>query len=164
MDREGADFLLQKTATTAARVRGRRFRKGQSGNPKGRPRGSLNRGTRAAALLLDGEAELLARKAVELALAGDAGALRLCLDRIVAPRREQPCSLALPEIRNPGDIGDAMAALIAAAARGEIPTGEALSFSQTIDTYLRAIDASDFDRRLRKLEEMDAANNPHRKY
>jgi hypothetical protein len=44
----------------------------------------------------------LARKAVEMALAGDAAALRLCLDRIVAPRRAQPCSLDLPEIRNAG--------------------------------------------------------------
>jgi hypothetical protein len=51
-----------------------------------------------------------------------------------------------------------------AATRGQITAGEALSFSQTIDTYLRAIDASDFDRRLRQLEEMDAADNPYRKY
>ena len=102
----------------------RPFRKGQSGNPKSRPRGSTNRRTHAAAILLDGAAELLARKAVEMALAGDAAALRLCLDRIVAPRREQPCSLDLPEIRNAGDIGDAMAAL---------------SFSQTIETSIRAV-------------------------
>jgi hypothetical protein len=38
-------------------------------------------------LLLDGEAEALTRKAVELALDGDASALRLCLDRVVGPRR-----------------------------------------------------------------------------
>jgi hypothetical protein len=120
----------------------------------------INRGTHAAAILLDGKAELLARKAVELALADDAAALRLCLDRIVAPRREQPCSLDLPEIRNPGDIGDAMAALISAAARGEITASEALSFSQTIDTYLRAIETSEFDRRLRKLEGMAAQRVP----
>jgi hypothetical protein len=155
MDGEGADLSLQKTATTAGRVRGRPFRKGQSGNPQGRPRGLTNRGTRAAALLLDGEAELLARKAVELALAGDAAALRLCLERIVAPRREQPCSLDLPEIHNAGDVGNAMAALIGAAARGEITASEALSFSQTIETYIRVAETSEFERRMRKLEEMD---------
>ena len=32
--------------------------------------------------LLDGEAETLTRKAIELATAGDMQALRLCLDRI----------------------------------------------------------------------------------
>jgi Family of unknown function (DUF5681) len=164
MDREVADLCLQKTATSAGRVRGRPFRKGQSGNPKGRPRGSTNRGTHAAAILLDGEAELLARKAVEMALAGDAAALRLCLDRIVAPRREQPCSLDLPEIRNAGDTGNAMAALIGAAARGQITASEALAFSRTIETYIRAVETAEFERRLRKLEEIDAAENARSGY
>ena len=78
------DISLQKTAKTAKRIRGRPFPKGQSGNPAGRPRGSSNRAMRAAELLLDGEAAALTRKAVELALAGNQAALRLCLDRTVA--------------------------------------------------------------------------------
>src|ERR1700750_199372 len=97
------DISLQKTAETAKRVRGRPFPKGQSGNPAGRPRGSSNRATRAAELLLDGEATALTRKAVEMALAGDAAALRLCLDRTVAPRRERSVDLALPPINNSND-------------------------------------------------------------
>jgi hypothetical protein len=67
------DISLQKTAKAARRGRARRFQKGQSGNPVGRPRGSTNRAARAAELLLDGEAEALTRKAIELALAGDTG-------------------------------------------------------------------------------------------
>jgi hypothetical protein len=98
------DISLQKTAKTAKRGRGRPFAKGQSGNPGGRPRGSTNRATRAAELLLDGEAAALTRKAVELALAGDPAALRLCLDRTVAPRRERSVELALPPIRSAADI------------------------------------------------------------
>ena len=74
---------LQEIPTATKRVRGRPFAKGQSGNPAGWPRGSMNRSTRAAQLLLDGEATALSRKAVELALAGDPTALRLCLDRTV---------------------------------------------------------------------------------
>jgi hypothetical protein len=69
------------------RPRGRPFAKGQSGNPAGRRRGCRNKATRAAEAYLDGEAETLARKAVELALAGNALALRLCLERTIAPRR-----------------------------------------------------------------------------
>jgi len=40
--------------------------------------------------LLDSEAEALTGKAVELALAGDPIALRLWLNRILAPRRARP--------------------------------------------------------------------------
>ena len=65
----------------------RLFRKGRSGNPAGRPPGSRNRATIAAEALLEGEAQALTRKAIELALAGDTTALRLCLERIVPQRK-----------------------------------------------------------------------------
>ncbi len=161
MDGDFADNSLQITAKTAkcGRPRGRPFVKGQSGNPAGRPRGRVNRGTRAAAVLLDGEAENLARKAVEMALDGDPAALRLCLDRTVAPRREQPVMLDLPPISGASDIAGAMAALLAAAARGRITAGEAYALSQTVETYLRAIETSDFDRRLTDLEQTRAADH-----
>ncbi len=47
------------------------FKPGQSGNPHGRPRGARNRATVAAEELLDGEADALTRKAIELAKQGD---------------------------------------------------------------------------------------------
>jgi hypothetical protein len=82
-------------------VRGRLFEKGRSGNPAGRRRGSRDRATLAAIVLLEGEAEPLTRKAVELALDGDPVALRLCTERIQAPCRERPVKLALPPIESP---------------------------------------------------------------
>jgi len=88
-----SDGGLQITGDTGARDGRGRFRKGKSGNPAGRPPGSVNRSTRAAIQLLDGEAEALTRKAIELALAGDPMALRLCLDRIVGVRRGRPVEL-----------------------------------------------------------------------
>src|SRR5204863_253717 len=91
------------------RPRGRPFAKGQSGNPAGRRRGCRNKATRAAEAYLDGEAETLARKAVELALAGNPLAMRLCLERTVAPRRERPEPVALPSLRNTADLAPAMA-------------------------------------------------------
>ena len=151
------DFPLQKTAKTARRGRGRPFPKGESGNPTGRPRGSSNRATRAAELLLDGEATALSRKAVELALAGDAAALRLCLDRTVAPRRERAVELALPPIRSADDILAAIKVVSGAVGRGAITPREGFTLSQMIETFLRAIDASDFENRLRQLEEDQAA-------
>src|SRR5690348_15838512 len=75
-----------------------RFRKGRSGNPRGRAAGTRNKATQAAEQLLEGEAEALTRRAVELALEGEAGALRLCLERIIPPRRARPVKLGVPAV------------------------------------------------------------------
>ena len=45
-----------------------------------------------------------------------------------------------------------------AVGRGGITPGEGFALSQMIEGFLRAIDASDFDNRLRQLEEAQAAN------
>jgi len=58
---------------------GGRFQKGRSGNPNGRPKGSRNKTTVIAQALLEGEAEALVRKVVQLALEGDLTCLRICL-------------------------------------------------------------------------------------
>ena len=62
-----------------------KFKSGQSGNPSGRPKGALNKATLATQALLDGEAEALTRKVVELAKEGNLAALRLCLERLLPP-------------------------------------------------------------------------------
>ena len=71
--------------------------------------GARHKATVAAEALLDGEAEALTRKAVEMALAGDGAALRLCLDRIIPPRRERPVRFNMPVMQSPGDAVAAMA-------------------------------------------------------
>jgi hypothetical protein len=134
---------LQKTGETGkTRDGGGRFRKGRSGNPAGRPRGSANSATLAAVLLLDGEAEALTRKAVELPLTGDPVALRLCLDRIVGVRRGRPVELALPPITRIADLAAAMASVATAAAQGTITPEEALALSQMVDTFARTLEAT----------------------
>ena len=78
---------------STGRLQDGRFRPGVSGNPAGRLRGTKNRATKAAEELLEGEAEALTRKAVELALAGDTVALRLCLERLLPPRKSRRVTL-----------------------------------------------------------------------
>lgn len=144
------------TETPPRKARGRPFAKGKSGNPAGRQPGSRNRASLAAEALLDGEAEMLTRRAVELAVAGDPTALKLCLDRILAPRRERAVRFSLPPIDSAADIARAMGAVAAAVAKGALTPGEADAFAHIVDTFVRAIETSDFDRRLQALE-ADAA-------
>ena len=62
--------------------------KGQSGNPAGRPKGAKNKTTLAAESLLKDHAEEITQKVIELALAGDLIALKMCLDRVLpVPRK-----------------------------------------------------------------------------
>jgi len=128
------------------------FKKGRSGNPAGRRPGSRNRATVIAEELLDCEVRALTRKVLEMALNGDGAAMKLCLDRIIGPRRERPVRFALPPIAGAADLAAAMAAITGAVSRGELTSGEAYELSQTVETHLRALDAADFERRLQQLE------------
>ena len=87
------------------------FQKGVSGNPRGRPMGSRNNATLACEALLAGQAEALTQKAVEMALAGDTVALKLCLERIYPTRRDRAVRFPLPPITSARDAADIAAAV-----------------------------------------------------
>jgi hypothetical protein len=92
-----------------------------------------------------------------MALGGDTVALRLCLERILPPRRERSAHFALPELRSPADAAAAIAAIAAAVADGDLTPSEAGELAKLVDTYVRTPEASDFDRRLRAVEAIDSA-------
>jgi hypothetical protein len=48
-------------------------------------------------------------------------------------------------------------AAITTAARGAITPGEAAELARVVEIFVRAVEASDFDRRLRQLEDARAA-------
>jgi hypothetical protein len=110
-----------------------RFQKGQSGNPAGRPRGSRNTATLAAEAILDGEAEALTRKAIEMALGGDTVALKLCLDRIYPARKDRAVTFALPPITSARDAADIAAAIAEAVAAGHLSPSEAAELGKVIE-------------------------------
>jgi hypothetical protein len=129
---------------------GRQSRPGtfQRGNP-GRPKGARNKATLAAMALLEGEAEALARKAVELALAGDTVALRLVLDRLLP--RERAVRIALP-MRSPRDLDRATGAIQSALAQGRVTVAEAGAMAQLVEARRRVLETTELERRLAALE------------
>jgi uncharacterized protein DUF5681 len=146
------DDLMEEQQKQPARGRGRPFAKGQSGNPAGRPRGTRNRATLAMQVLIDGEAQALTRKAVELALEGNTTALRMCLDRIAPPRRERVAPLKLPPVRDAADFAATMTAIMAAAGEGAISPDEGSRLAKLVEIFLRSVETRDFERRLQLLE------------
>jgi hypothetical protein len=132
------------------------FEPGQSGNPAGKAKGTRNKVTLAIEALLDGEAEALTRKAIELAKGGDLAALRLCLDRLAPPRKDRLVMFELPTITCAADAVKASAALVTAVAIGDLTPAEAGELGKLIEAYVRALEATDFAARLENLER---ANN-----
>ena len=131
----------------------KRFKPGQSGNPSGRRPGSRNRASLAAEMLLEGETEALTRTAIDLALAGDTAALKMCLDRIAPPRKDAPVTIALPVLTGPETALAGVARAIEAAAAGEITPSEAGALVALLESYRRAYETHEIEKRLAALEE-----------
>ena len=114
------------------------FQKGQSGNPAGRPAGSRNNATLACEALLEGQAEALTQKAVDMALAGDPVALRICLERICPVRKDRAVRFPLPPITSARDAADIAAAIAQAVAAGQLTPSEAAEIGKVIEIYVKA--------------------------
>ncbi len=126
-----------------------RFGAGNSG----KPRGTRHRTTTAVEELLDGEAEGLTRKAVEMALSGDTVAMRLCLDRIAPVRRDRPVTFDIPRLNTVDDIASAGRSLMLRVSEGEISPAEAGDVMKLLEGLAKTIEVAELERRLRVLEE-----------
>ncbi|MEO6782540.1 MAG: hypothetical protein ABI196_16820 [Bradyrhizobium sp.] len=81
-------------------------------------------------------------------------ALRLCLDRILPPRRDRPVSFPLPPISSAQDAAATVSAVLAAVAAGEITPADAGEISKLIETYVRAFETAALAERVERLERM----------
>jgi hypothetical protein len=122
------------------------------GNP-GRPKGCRNRATLAALALLEGEAEALTRRCVEMALAGDATAMRLCLDRLLPKGR--PVRLDLP-LRTLEDLDRATDVISGALAEGAVTVDEVGALAGLVEARRRLLETTELERRLAALEQQQA--------
>jgi hypothetical protein len=121
------------------------------GNP-GKPKGTRHKATRAALALLDGEAETLTRKAVEIALKGDTTALRLCLERIAPPRKDAPVQFDLPPMQSAADAAKAAGAVLDAVALGDLTPTEGAHIMALVEAYRRTLETTELEARVVALE------------
>jgi Family of unknown function (DUF5681) len=128
------------------------FKPGRSGNPNGRPQGSRHKASIAIDALLEGEAENITRKAVEMALSGDGPAMRLCMERLAPPRRDRLVPFEMPKLDSAADAKAAAAAIVSAVANGNLTPSEAAELSKLLDNFTRVLEATNFQARLEALE------------
>ena len=140
--------------TTSPKNNGRnsagRFTKGNKLG--GKKIGSRHRVTLAIEALFESEHERLSRKAVDLALEGDTTALRLCMERLVPPRKDRPISIRLPEVRSAKGSLEASNGVLTAVFLGEITPDEGTRIIALLDAHRRLIEVADLETRIERLE------------
>ena len=124
-----------------------KFKKGQSGNPKGRTPGSGEVAKLRAELAqhLPAAIEALVKKIHK----GDVAAIRVYLDRVLPPLKavDRPVSLPLPEgLAAQGQV------VIEALGRGDITPDEATGIMQAVAAQARVVEVDELERRVAALE------------
>ena len=114
-----------ETESASTQPKRGKFEPGQSGNPKGRPKGSRNKSTLAREKIEQGIAAVL-DVVQQQALAGDRASQRLLLE-LVVPRAKHPTvSFDLPEkIDTPEALAEASTEIVRQIADGNIPPEQA---------------------------------------
>ena len=107
------------------------FKRGESGNPAGRPRGSVNKNLR----MLRDAAEAILPDLIERAKSGDLEAQKLILDRGIPRLRavSMPEAMVLPD----GSLTDQARALVTQVAAGDLSTTVAAEIAGLITASAR---------------------------
>jgi len=129
-----------------------KFQKGQSGNPNGKTRGTKNKVTLAAEIMLKGELENICRRLIQEALSGNIQALKMVLDRIMPVRKDRPIEIDLPPLKTSSDALRAISVIVESVGDGSISPNEGEALSKIVNVYVNAIESHDYENRLLMLE------------
>jgi hypothetical protein len=105
--------------------------------------------------LVEGEAEQLARKALELAQAGDVPCLRLLLNTLSPPRKSQTIDINIPAVKSAKDIPALNEAIWAAVRDGQVTAEETAALALLLARSIEAFEVEDLGRRIEALEEYE---------
>jgi Family of unknown function (DUF5681) len=129
-----------------------KYKKGFSGNPKGKPKGARNKSTLAAEALLEGSLEEICKKVEEEALNGNMQAAKMILERFLPPRKDRCIEIDLPSIDTFEDIHNAVGFILYAVGKGKITPSEGELLARMIESYSKALEAYEFEARLKSIE------------
>ena len=151
--------MSEETPRGARKPPASAWRQGQSGNPQGRPKGSKNKTTLAVESLMQGQAEAVAQRAVELALGGDTAMIRVILDRVSPVPKDKPVTLELPPMACAADLPRATESVLAAVADGSLTPSEATAVAGLLEAHRRALETGELANRIEALEQGRSAEN-----
>jgi len=132
------------------------WRKGQSGNPKGRPPG-VGEVARLRAAIAEHVPTIIARLVERATMEGDTQAARLLLERVLPPVK----AMALPEplpLPATGSLAERAEAVLAAMAKGQASPDAAETALAGLATLARLRLIDDLERRIALLEAKEKPN------
>jgi hypothetical protein len=126
------------------------WRPGQSGNPAGKPKGCGERSTEIRNLL-HANASALAQKAVDMALDGDATALRICLERLCPALKSRDAAVQLAFPPNAA-LSEQGRAILTAMAGGQLTPDQCASLLGALSSQARLVEMETLEARIAALE------------
>ena len=136
-----------------------RFKKGESGNPSGRPVGSTCSSTRLRQAIGEAMPDVI-DGLILAAKAGDTGAAKLLLDRALPALRpvDTPVPLALGD--DTTDLAGASQAVLRGLAQGALSVDQAHGLAGVLGALVKVREATELEARITRLEESANARNP----
>jgi hypothetical protein len=114
-----------------------KFQPGQSGNPAGRPPGSVNKKTLALQEAFEAKGEEIVDEVIARAKNGQPAAMRLLMERLVPTGRNRRFAIDLPVVKSADDAEAAVAVVLAELAAGNLAIHEVSSLILLIERMLR---------------------------
>lgn len=125
------------------------FKSGQSGNPKGRPRGAKDRRT-VFRDLIEPFSERLIAKAIDMAMEGNEPMLRLLLDRMLpAKPKDDPIDINIAT----GSQMSKANKILELVSSGDITPTVAKCLMDTLATESKLIEFEELEKRVKEIEE-----------
>lgn len=127
------------------------FKRGRSGNPRGRPVGSTH--TSKIRNLLASHSDKLVNQAISLALEGDTTALKICLERICPALKSKDEPVKLTGLSDSATLPEQGAAYIRAMGEGKLTPTDTSAMVQALANQARLVELSELEKRVAALEE-----------
>ena len=131
-----------------------KFKKGQSGNPKGRPKGVVDRRSRYLALIEKRLPDVV-NQVVSAALGGDMTACKILLDKILPSVRSTAPVMCLPQSGK--SATEQSSAVIEAMLNGSLAPDQAAAAMSVLVDHARVCELAELETRLVRLERRDNA-------
>ena len=128
-----------------------RWKKGESGNPAGRPKGIVDKRA-SLRKQFESEGRAVIERVIAEALDGDMQAAKLVIERLAPPIKSRSEPVEIPALEAAETLADKAQAIVIAVARGECPPDIGSTLISAVGACSKILEIDELERRLTALE------------